>query len=50
MSVVMCTELMEGLGEVSRVFEEAWRHLERPGLRDLCQQYLEWFKLLPRQQ
>ena len=41
---------MEGLGEVGRVFEEAWRHLERPGLRDLRQQYLEWFKLLLRRQ
>ena len=49
-SVVMRTELMEGLEEAGGVFEEAWRHLERPGLRDLRQQYLEWFKLLLQRQ
>ena len=45
-SVVIRTELMDGLESAGKVIEESWRELDHPQLRDLREHYLEWFDML----
>ena len=45
MSLLIRTELMEGLQEAGRVLEDAWRQLAEPGLREVRTHFREWFRL-----
>ena len=45
-SVVIRTEQMDGLESAGKVFEEAWRQLDRPELKDLREHYLAWFNVV----
>ena len=45
MSLLIRTELMEGLQEAGRVLEDAWRQLAEPGLREYQTPFREWFRL-----
>ena len=45
-SVVIRAEQMDGLESAGKVFEEAWRQLDRPELKDLREHYLAWFNVV----
>ena len=45
-SVGIRTEQMDGLEAAGKVFEKAWRQLDRPELKALREHYLAWFNVV----